>query len=105
MNIFKPYKVKGRWYRVFIESNDTDLILTQSDLKGCTISSKTLKLPEKFHALHFMVDSNTEGGTATSAMNLDLIIKRYGNGQQGITIGEPTAFDYETIYIYGYFNN
>ena len=99
----KPYKLKGRWYKFFVESNGENLTLTTSDLKGVVISSRTLKFPEKFRVLHAMFDFNTEGGTATSALNLDLIIKRYGNGQQGVNIGEPTAYDYGTIYVYGYY--
>lgn len=97
---FDPYKVPGRWVKFFLESDNTKYTLTTSDLAGCSVSTTYLSIPSGMHILTYMMDINTEGGTATSAANATFTLRRNANGTQALTLPPVTHCDYVTVYAY-----
>lgn len=97
-----PHMIKGRWYHAFIES-DGNAYTMQCDLEDAQISSTYFIAPWGFHITDVKYDVNTDGGTATSAANTSFVLRRMGDGSQGVTIPAKDAFDYMHLYVFGYF--
>lgn len=98
---FFPYHLPGRWYKIFVESDGSEFKITTSDIEDAHMSATTLIMPPHFHIMSFMVDANTEGGS-DAASTLNLVLKKYANGDQGINIGSYSGYDWANIYVYGY---
>lgn len=95
----EPYN-KGDWYKVFIESNGSERIITTSDLDGAEIISDHLMCPKDFHVVQFMPDIN---GTATGSDYDFYLIQRYSTDNRvGFMLPDPDVFDYMDLYIFGY---
>ena len=98
--MYNPYN-KGRWYRFFIESDGSDITITEADLT-VQHSTQYMQLPENFHVLDTVYDINTvSGGTAA---NMSFVLRTYADGRQGVILPAKDNFDYGYIYVFGYFN-
>lgn len=94
-----PWQDKGRWYKLFIESDGVDYVPGACDIE-IEISSTYAKLPEGFHVLDSKYDVHfVDTG---SAANTSFVLRNYADGRQGITLPAKANFDYMTIYVYGY---
>lgn len=100
---FNPYIIPGRWYKVMVESDGTDITITTDDLGGCSISGTSLVVPANFHILSFMHDIHTEGGELTSAQTIASALRVYADGKQGIQLGNAKCADYADIYLFGHY--
>lgn len=96
---YNPYS-KGRWYRLFIESDGTTSKITESDITDAAISGTYIKFPSGFHVLDTIYDitTNTEG-TASSVQNG---VRIYNDGKQAIAIPAVDVYTSAYIYIFGY---
>lgn len=97
--MYNPY-AKGRWYRIFMESDGTTQTIVEDDL-GVTLNGNNINAPKDFHIVDTMYDINCVAHTGTANMAIDLI--GYADGTEGIAGPVPKAFDWAYIYVFGYF--
>lgn len=94
-------KLPGRWYQVFIESDGSAATITtiDDDIElAAIVSNINLKLPANFSVLDYKMDIHADAsGTYTPS------IKTYATDQESITLPPVAAYDYLTVYIYGYY--
>lgn len=96
--MYNPY-AKGRWYRLFVESDGTAYTITESDLE-VEISGQYVKMPENFHVLDTVYDIDAvTGGTAA---DMNKVIRIYNDGRQAISLPASALFDYTYVYVFGY---
>lgn len=98
--MYNPYS-KGRWYRIFMESDGTTNKITDSDLE-ITQSGNNLKMPEGFHVIDKKYDIHSVAHDAQVTIAADLI--GYADGSQGIQGPQAKAYDWAYIHIFGYFD-
>lgn len=98
--MYNPY-AKGRWYRVFIESDGTTPTLTEDDL-GCALSNAYLQMPEDFHVVDVKYDIHSV--TTAEVKTNNMAIRLYADGKQAITIAPVTNYDWQYVYVFGYFD-
>lgn len=95
-----PWTKVGRWYKVFIESTGTTIKITTKDAIEATINGTTLKLPEGFRALNWIVDhDNVTDSAATYSCSKSL----YADGCVGLALPKASQFTEAEVYIFGYF--
>lgn len=97
--MYDPY-AKGRWYKIFLESDGSKFTITQSDLEGVSVAGTILKTVEHFHILDAIFDVNTVATGSAQAQTVQLYSA--ADGIQGINLPKVASFDYATIYIFGY---
>lgn len=97
--MYNPY-VKGRWYRIFIESDGTDKKIIESDIE-VTFSGNNIKMPEGFHVIDRTYDINCVEHDAATSIAMDVM--SYADGTQGIVGPAAKVFDWAYIYVFGYF--
>ena len=97
---YDPYGKAGRWYKFFIESDGSDITLTESDLEDATISGTRIKLGDDFHAIDVKEDIHSITGGTAGAVAGGIYI--YADGQQAVNIPAKDQFDYATVYVFGY---
>lgn len=97
--MYNPFN-KGRWYRVFMESDGSKQTIVEDDL-GCILHGNNIGTPEGFHIIDTKYDINCVEHDASVSMAIDLI--GYADGTEGIAGPVPKAFDWAYIYIFGYF--
>lgn len=97
--MYNPYS-KGRWYRIFMESDGSVQKITKSDIEA-SLSGNNIKMPKGFHIVDAKYDINCIEHDAAVNMIIDRV--GYADGAQGIAGPVPKAFDYAYIYVYGYF--
>lgn len=98
---YDPY-ANGRWYRVFLESDGTKVTITDSDFEDSVISGNSVILTKKPFAcnnLYFNPHIVTGGNTTF----IPSISYRSGTSENNIAInyGNPSAFDYCEIFVFG----
>ena len=95
-----PRYSKGRWYRIFVESNGTDYVLHDNQI-ATEFSSNHLKLKEKFHVVNYGHDyafTSTE-----SAINIDSGLYLYADGTVALNVAKANTFSSAYLYVFGYF--
>lgn len=97
--MYNPHS-KGRWYRIFMESNGTSQTIVEDDL-GVTMHGNNINAPAGFHIIDTVYDINCVEHDGVANMAIDLI--GYADGTEGIAGPIPKAFDWAYIYIFGYF--
>lgn len=97
--MYNPYN-KGRWYRIFMESDGTKQTIIEDDL-GCTLHGNNIGAPDGFHIVDVKYDINCIAHDASVSMASDWI--GYADGTEGISGPVPKTFDWAYIYIFGYF--
>lgn len=98
--MYNPYS-KGKWYRLFLESDGVDYTLTNNDIVGGHISGQYFECPEGFHVVDCKFDINTIVNDA--AEDLHHITRVYADGTQAIILPKKTKFDWAYIYVFGYY--
>lgn len=92
----------GRWYEFFIESDGSNYTMTTADLDGVTFSGNYLKMPDNFHVVQTLLDINPYHVEA--ATSIDLSLRQYADGTQGITLPVRNNMDWCRVYVFGYFS-
>lgn len=95
-----PYIINGRWYQIFIESDNTNVKITQSDIP-VTIENGYLKFPSGFHVIERQYDINSIEHSGDVSIAIDL--RGFTDGTQGIYLPLAKAFDYAHIYVFGHY--
>lgn len=98
---YNPY-IKGRWYRIFMESDGTDSKITNADIDA-TIYGANIKLPKDFHLVDLKYDINSVTHTGNVALAIDVM--SFPDSSQGFVAPIAKAFDYAYIYVFGYFTS
>lgn len=98
-----PLSNKCRYYKLFIESDDTTAKITTVDkaLEETTVSATTIHFPTGFRTVSFLTDIHNIGGTVT---NYNADVRLFADGSQGATLPPLVNYDYMTMYVYGYFD-
>lgn len=97
--MYNPFS-RGRWYRIFMESNGTKQTIVDSDIE-VSLSGSNLKLPKGFHVIDRKYDINCVEHDSAVAISMDVM--GYADGTEGIAGPVPKAFDWAYIYVFGYF--
>lgn len=95
--IKEPWSVRGRWYSIFIESDNGAYKITTIDepIKAATIDGNFLTLPED------LIVTNTKSDITGINGSTGAIITNLADNKYIITL--PESIDYGHIYVYGYF--
>lgn len=95
-----PRYSKGRWYKIFVESNGTDYVLHDNQI-ATEFSSNHLKLKEKFHVVNYCHDytfTSTE-----NAISIDDGLYLYADGTVALNVAKANTFSSTYLYVFGYF--
>lgn len=96
-----PAFTRGRWYKVFVESDGTELKITTSDIDGVTVQGRAVGFPIGFHIIDVVCDYENLDTVA----NIDLTpYIRSANDKFNIWVAENFArYDAVNLYVFGYF--
>ena len=96
---YNPF-ANGRWYRIFLESNGTNITLTeQDDNISILILNNTYLLFNK--TVLSMIRKPNILNSSEKNVNIGLIIRTTASTKNFITqLLNPSMFDYEEIYVF-----
>lgn len=99
--MYKPFS-KGRWYRVFIESNGTESTLKESDIDGVAIDSilsdkNALSLPLGYKILSVVPNLNSIVGEELESI-VNIVVT--STGQQAYLLPPATSFSDIELYVF-----
>lgn len=97
-----PYKIKGRWYRFLIESDNSSYILTESDMEGAKVQSIGLSFASGFNPINIQYNMHFIGQSTTV---YGLTPKVSSTGWKYYPLPAVTSFDYGEVYVFGYFED
>lgn len=86
--------IKGRWYRFFIESDSSNVVLTESDMEDATVTNTAIHIPNNYKVKNVVYDIAVDGGSSTS-----LCIKS-GSSGWNVSIPDKTGFTDGYVYVY-----
>ena len=104
--MYNPFS-KGRWYRFVINSDGTNITITESDLAGVEIESlggpvevtqSLIKLPVGYKALSVVSDINFHD-SSISATTFG-VLGADSEGKQNCVIPPAAMFSYMELYIF-----
>lgn len=95
-----PRYNKGRWYKIFIESNGTDYVLHNNQIAE-EFSSNHLKLKKGFHVVTYEHDYKFT--TTDSATSIDDGLYLYADGTVSLNVAKANTFSSAYLYVFGYF--
>lgn len=94
---YNPYS-KGRWHRIFVESNGSTISITESDIEGTVLEDNLIKLPLGNRILDVVCDVNCVSSSTTSIISNDVSIT--SEGKQAVKLPDASVFDYAYIYVF-----
>ena len=95
-----PRYNKGRWYRIFIESDGTNYVLHENPIV-LEFSANHLKLKEKFHVVNYEHDYTFT--TIENAVSIDDGLYLYADGSVALNVAKANTFSSAYLYVFGYF--
>ena len=95
-----PRYNKGRWYRIFIESNGTDYVLHNNQI-ATEFSSNHLKLKDRFHVVTYGHDYTFT--TTENAIPIDDGLYLYADGTVALNVAKANTFSSAYLFVFGYF--
>lgn len=95
-----PRYNKGRWYRIFIESNGTDYMLHNNQITT-EFSSNHLRLKEGFHVVNY--SSDYKFTSTENAVSIDDGLYLYADGTVALNVAKANTFSSAYLYVFGYF--
>lgn len=95
-----PRYNKGRWYRIFVESDGTNYVLHENPI-ALEFSENHLKLKEKFHVVHY--GHNYTFTTTKNAVSIDDGLYLYADGSIALNVAKANTFSSAYLYVFGYF--
>ena len=99
--MYNPFS-KGRWYRFRIESDGTNLTLTESDLAGSEIVEKMgyyLVLPYRYNILS-IVPNIYSISTENDSISQSNVVSIMPNGNQAYLFPAPFSFRSMELYVF-----
>ena len=92
---------KGRWYRIKLVSDGTNLSMPECDIHDSVVTNKGVALPPHFVAMDLMCDiySHSFAGTASAAYP---VLTIGPSGKFSIIFDKVSWFDSGYLYVYGY---
>ena len=97
--MYNPY-AKGRWFRVFIESDGNTPTITDSDIP-VENSTQYIKFPKDFHVIDVKYDVNSTAGETVA--NMDVATRYYNDNAQAVSLPPVAHYDYMYLYVFGYY--
>lgn len=95
-----PRYNKGRWYRIFVESDGNNYTLHKNQI-ATEFSANHLKLKEGFHVVNYGYDYTfTSTG---NAIPIDDGLYLYADGTVALNVAKANAFSSAYLYVFGYF--
>lgn len=93
---------KGRWYKIFCESDGTTQKITTKEIEECTISNTNhLNFPHDLRIVDILCDfHNVEFDTGTA--NINNIWYALPNGAKYILLPSSKSWDYGDVWVFGY---
>lgn len=91
---------KGRWYRIFVESDGTNYVLHKNKITT-EFSSSHLKLKKGFHVVTYGHDYTFT--TTDSATSIDDGLYLYADGTVSLNVAKANTFSSAYLYVFGYF--
>lgn len=95
-----PRYNKGRWYRIFVESDGTNYVLHENPI-ALEFSANHLKLKEKFHVVNYGHDYVFT--TTENAVSIDNGLYLYADGSIALNVAKANTFSSAYLYVFGYF--
>lgn len=97
---FRPY-AKGRWFKVFCETDNNVAKITTTEIDECMIDSNRLMIPHDLHIVDVLCDfNNVEFDTGTA--NINNVWYALPNGTKYILLPNVKSWDYGDVWIFGY---
>lgn len=94
-----PWMAKGRWYKLFVESNGSTHKLVKSEIEEATCSGGKIYFPHDLNIVETLFDVHNvefDSGTASFGHTQTLM----SNGSTYITLPTAKAYDYAYIYVW-----
>lgn len=95
-----PRYNKGRWHRIFVESDGTNYTLHENPI-ATEFLSNHLKLKKGFHVVTYGHDYTFT--TTDNAMTIDDGLYLYADGTTALNVAKANAFSSAYLYVFGYF--
>lgn len=95
-----PRYNKGRWYRIFIESDGANYTLHENPI-ALEFSANHLKLKENFHVVNYEHDYTFT--TTENAVSIDDGLYLYADGNVALNVAKANTFSSAYLYVFGYF--
>lgn len=95
-----PRYNKGRWYRIFVESDGANYVLHENPI-ALEFSANHLKLKEKFHVVNYEHDYVFT--TTENAVSIDDGLYLYADGSIALNVAKANTFSSAYLYVFGYF--
>lgn len=99
-NQIVPWQEKGRWYRVFVESDGSHIKLTECDLEGCAMSGNNLTLP----AGYSIIDVKYTDVDLAASKTIGIYGKEVTSGYKDyLRVPSAADFTYCEVWFFAYF--
>lgn len=95
-----PRYNRGRWYRVFVESDGNNYTLHKNQIAE-EFSSNHLKLIKGFHVVTYGHDYTFT--STDNAMTIDDGLYIYADGTTALNVAKANVFSSAYLYVFGYF--
>lgn len=94
-----PQHNRGKWYRIFIESDGTDYKVHDNPITG-ELSGNTLKFKKGFHVVKHETDYIFRENSGASVIESGLYL--YADGTVYANLESASKFTSACIYVFGY---
>lgn len=94
-----PRYDRGRWYRIFIESDGNNYNIHSNPIAN-EISGNHLKLKKDFHVVTLDIDYTFTTNSGASLVETGLYL--YADGTVSVNLEETSKFSSAFIYVFGY---
>ena len=102
---YDPYEI-GRWYKIFVESDGTDITVTSTDITGVTVNTDALVMPTADWIIgDVKAFAIGESGASASADTSYGTLTISTTGIQQIKLPSADAFTDITYYVFAYVND
>lgn len=95
-----PRYSKGRWYRIFVESDGTNYVLHENPI-ALEFSANHLKLKKGFHVVNYGHDYAFI--TTENTVSIDDGLYLYADGNVALNVAKANTFSSAYLYVFGYF--
>lgn len=103
-NILKylPHLKRGRSYKVFLESSESGVQITTTDIPEVDVDGGYLVLPHDFivtdvHAVYHITTASSDTSCTVNTLRM------FKEGNYGVALAGATHWDYADIYVSGYY--
>lgn len=94
-----PRYDRGRWYRIFLESDGTNYTVHKNKIAN-KFSGNHLKFKKDFHVLTIESDYTFTANSGASLVETGLYL--YADGTVSVVLADASKFSSAFIYVFGY---